>query len=85
MFYLCKKHCFGVKDFFLFFKDNKVLICFCLQSNVEPSLEDLDNTVFRVTERKNRLSVIGNSPPPHTFEVRGERGREGTSSVHLLL
>ncbi|XP_060629983.1 mitogen-activated protein kinase kinase kinase 2 [Anolis sagrei] len=42
------------------------------QSNLEPlpSLEDLDNTVFRVTERKNRLSVIGyygrdrSSPPP---------------------
>uniref|UniRef100_A0A8D0HIC8 Mitogen-activated protein kinase kinase kinase 2 n=1 Tax=Sphenodon punctatus TaxID=8508 RepID=A0A8D0HIC8_SPHPU len=42
------------------------------QSNMEPlpSLEDLDNTVFGVTERKNRLSIIGShtrdrsSPPP---------------------
>jgi len=30
-------------------------------NNVEPlpSLEDLDNTVFGVTDRKRRLSVIG--------------------------
>lgn len=30
-------------------------------NNVEPlpSLEDLDNTVFGVTERKRRLSVLG--------------------------
>ncbi|XP_017695571.1 PREDICTED: mitogen-activated protein kinase kinase kinase 2-like, partial [Lepidothrix coronata] len=41
-------------------------------NNMEPlpSLEDLDNTVFSVTERKRRLSVIGSntrdrsSPPP---------------------
>uniref|UniRef100_A0ACB8G1L0 Mitogen-activated protein kinase kinase kinase 2 n=1 Tax=Sphaerodactylus townsendi TaxID=933632 RepID=A0ACB8G1L0_9SAUR len=34
------------------------------QGNMEPlpSLEDLDNTVFRVTERKSRLSVIGYIP-----------------------
>ncbi|XP_032072848.1 mitogen-activated protein kinase kinase kinase 2 [Thamnophis elegans] len=41
------------------------------QNNMDPlsSLEDLDNTVFRVTEKKNRNSVIGytrdsSSPPP---------------------
>ncbi|KAM6466516.1 mitogen-activated protein kinase kinase kinase 2 [Liasis olivaceus] len=41
------------------------------QNNMDPlsSLEDLDDTVFRVTEKKNRNSVIGytrdsSSPPP---------------------
>ncbi|XP_013921435.1 PREDICTED: mitogen-activated protein kinase kinase kinase 2 [Thamnophis sirtalis] len=43
------------------------------QNNMDPlsSLEDLDNTVFRVTEKKNRNSVIGRKTFPRVRRTQG--------------